>query len=332
MSGGKGIVLFSGGLDSLLTSKILMNQGIEVIGLHCILPFVHPDQDPAELKPSILAKQIGLRLVYYRCGREYLEMVNNPPHGYGRHMNPCVDCKIHFIKKAGELMKEENAHFVATGEVMGQRPMSQLKHMLNHIEKVTNLEGRLLRPLCAKLLKPTKPEAEGHVDRDRLYDISGRSRKRQMELVRELGIDKFASPAGGCHFTDPFLSRRVRDAVENKEGLDPVDYYLMTVGRHYRTAPGIKIIVSKNEKENHALEKYMARADYFFIPNFRGPHIYVKGHLKETDFMFIGKIMARHGKPLENGNDIDVYTSGILSGTIKAGDPVDDDTLNSIRI
>jgi len=328
----RGILLYSGGLDSLLTAKILMEQGIEVIGLHCVLPFAAPDLDPADLKSSKLAAEIGLPLVYYRCGDEYISLIKNPPHGYGKRMNPCIDCKIHFIKKAGELMKREQADFVATGEVVGQRPMSQLKHMLAHIEKETGLEGWLLRPMSAKLLQPTIAEEKGLVDRSRLYDINGRSRRRQIELVRHFGIERFASPAGGCLFTDPNIAPRVKDLIEKFSSQEPLDFYLLSIGRHFRIGPGAKAIVSKNEAENKVLEKYIDTADYFFIPQFRGPDIYVKGELDDGEMVLISKLLSRYGKPDETENDIDVYKKNTRIKTVKAECPIDQAKLEKMRI
>ncbi len=331
MRKGRGIVLYSGGLDSLLTSKILLDQGLDITGLHCILPFAPPDSDPGESPPARIAKKIGLKLEFYRCGREFLEMVKDPPHGYGKKMNPCIDCKIHFIGRAADLMRERGADFVATGEVMGQRPMSQQKHMMNHILKVTGLQGRLLRPLCARLLKPTLPEEEGLVDREKLYDISGRSRKRQLDLARELGIDDFSWPAGGCLFTDPFISGRVKDLLEHHSEHTPLDYYLLTVGRHIRINRDAKIIVAKNESENNILEKYIDTSDLFFIPDFKGPSIYGKGRFGREEIPLAASILGRYGKPA-TGKEIQLYRRGGEPESIEPGKPAGDDMIEQMRI
>jgi len=166
----RGVVLYSGGLDSLLAARILKDQGLDIIGFSCILPFVKPDIDPKTLRISMLAGQISLDVEYFRCGKDYLEILRKPRYGYGKHINPCIDCKIYFIRKAAEFMKSIGAEFVATGEVVGQRPMSQLKNTLNLIEKESGIKGRLLRPLSARLLKPTIPEMEGIVNREMLPD------------------------------------------------------------------------------------------------------------------------------------------------------------------
>lgn len=295
----KGILLYSGGLDSLLAAKLLMDQGVELIGLHFILPFYPPDFDFEELHSVKQAKDIGLKLEFYKCGREYLDMLKNPMHGYGKNINPCIDCKIFFIKKASEYMVRYNADFVATGEVVGQRPMSQLKHTLKHIEKSTDLKGRLLRPLSAKILEPTIAEIEGKIDRNRLLDINGRGRKRQLELAAHYGIKDYASPAGGCLFTDKNISSRIKDIFENETDINETDIYSATIGRHYRTDNNLKLIVARNEKEGVELEKIKNYADCMIYPEFSGPTIFAKGIICEEDIEMIKSVMTKYGRPEE---------------------------------
>jgi tRNA U34 2-thiouridine synthase MnmA/TrmU len=296
----RGILLYSGGLDSLLAAKLLMDQGVELTGLHFILPFYPPDFDFDELHSVKQAKNIGLKLEFYRCGKEYLEMLKNPMHGYGKNINPCIDCKIFFIKKASEYMELYKADFVATGEVVGQRPMSQLKHTLKHIEKSTNLKGRLLRPLSAKILEPTIAELEGKIDRSRLLDINGRGRKRQLELAAEYGITDYASPAGGCLFTDKNIASRIKDIFEHEDDVHETDIYSATIGRHFRTGNNVKIIVARNEDEGKKLEKIRNDADCMVYPEFSGPTIFVKGKMNDTDIEIITSIMTNYGRPEKN--------------------------------
>ncbi len=177
---GKGIVLFSGGLDSLLTVKVLQQQDVELVGIFFVLPFYSPFTDFRTLSAVHAAEELGLELRLHYCDREYLDIIKNPAYGYGKGINPCIDCRIYFLKKAAELMNELEADFVATGEVVGQRPMSQMKNTLRLIEKQSGLNGRILRPLSAKILEPTIPEREGILDREKFMDLNGRSRKRQM--------------------------------------------------------------------------------------------------------------------------------------------------------
>lgn len=313
----KGILLYSGGLDSLLAAKLLLNQGVELIGLHFILPFYPPDFDVSSLKAVQQAEQIGLKLEFYKCGAEYLEMLKNPLHGYGKNINPCIDCKIFFIKKAAEYMVKYNADFVASGEVVGQRPMSQLKHTLKHIEKSTGLKGRLLRPLSAKLLEPTLAETEGRIDRNKLLDINGRGRKRQLELAAEYGITDYSSPSGGCLFTDRNIASRIKDIFDNDNAIGETDIYSATLGRHYRTDGNAKVIVARNEKESRELEKLKDSADIMFYPVFSGPTVFVKGSITEEDEIMIAAFMAKYGKPepdekrvsmvCRDGNEYTIY-------------------------
>ncbi len=331
MKKGRCILLYSGGLDSLLTAKILLDMGIEVTGLHCILPYFPPDLDPDQLKESISAAKIGLKLIHYRCGEEYINMLKNPPHGYGKQINPCIDCKIFFIKKAEELMNETGADFVATGEVVGQRPMSQHRHTLIHIENST-LKGRLLRPLSAKLLTPTLAEIEGLVDREKLFDISGRGRTRQIELAESLGIKDFAAPAGGCLFTDKFIADRIKDLIKYHPDFEQTELYLLKIGRHMRLSPSLKIIISKNESDTAELEKYEMNSDYFFKPDFSGPSVYVKGVLNDEDTSIINSIICRYGKPSGYESTINIYRYGKLFNEIKTVAPITDSELEKYRI
>lgn len=328
----KGIVLYSGGLDSLLTAKLLMNQGIDVTGFHCILPFVPRDFVPEKSGHVRLAYQIGLPLVFYKCGSEYLNMVRNPAHGRGKHINPCIDCKIFFIKKAAEYMKETGADFVATGEVVGQRPMSQLKHTINHIANVTGLNGRLLRPLSAKLLKPTVVEEQGIVDRSRLLDISGRGRFRQMELAKELGITEYASPAGGCLMTDAAISRRMDDLFAHTESCTAEDTWLLTVGRHFRLNESQKLIVARNEAEGRELKKLASVCDAFFEPEFKGPPAMLCGHLTDEAASFAVSVICRYGKPESEPGKILITVRGTRAGELTPSLPASEEILRHFRI
>lgn len=332
MPGIKGVVLYSGGLDSLLAAKLLIDQGIDLIGLHCLLPFYPPDFNPEELETSRQAGEIGLKLVYYRCGREYIDMVKNPPHGYGKHINPCIDCKLFFMKKAAELMEEIGAEFVATGEVVGQRPMSQQKHTMIHIEKISGIKGRLLRPLSAKILEPTIPELEGKVDRNRLLNISGRGRKRQMELAESFGISNYSSPAGGCLFTDRFFADRMKDLFIHKPDADETDIYLLKIGRHFRISDSLKIIVARDEHESLELERVMQYSDYFIRPEFKGPSVFIQGEMKDDDLALINSIITRYGKATDDENRITLIFHDKTSRELTAGLPVEDKKLDSMRI
>ena len=332
MSRGKGIVLFSGGLDSLLAARLLMDQDLELIGFHAVLPFVAPDVNDDDLPPVRLAAGIKLPVHLHRCGKEYIDMVRNPPHGYGKNVNPCIDCHIYFIRKAADLMKELHADFVATGEVVGQRPMSQMRHTMNHIEKVTELRGRLLRPLSAKLLKPTIPEIEGIVQRELLLGINGRSRKEQFELAAKYGIDEYVSPSGGCLFTDRFIAGRVRDLFDKQVDCEAVDLYLLTIGRHFRIHDAMRAIVARNEKEDNELKKYKELSEYFFIPDFKGPSAFVRGTISGEDIQTIGSLLLRYGKVESTDQTMMMYSRNASEKIIITAKKISDENIDRMRI
>jgi len=332
MKNRKGILLFSGGLDSLLSAKILMDQNIDLMGLHFVLPFYCPDIQWEKTRVFKQAEEIGLPISFQRCEMEYMNMVQNPPHGYGKNINPCIDCKIFFLRKAKELMEKEGASFVATGEVVGQRPMSQKRNTLNHIEKESGLQGYLLRPLSAKLLRPTKSEMEGIVSREGLMGINGRSRKIQMQLMEKYDIKDYASPAGGCFLTDKNVAGRIRDLFEYFPDYTMIDVYLLSIGRHYRLHKDAKIIVSRNEGEGLVLEKYKEKSDYFMIPEFNGAQIFVKGMLYDSDFKILGSISRRYGKCDTDEAKIAVFPRGCDPITLVANEAVSDDFLDGLRI
>lgn len=332
MTAPKAILLYSGGLDSVLAGKLLQQQGVDVLGLYCILPFVPRDMQLETLPAVQLARRVGIDLEFYRCGDEYLAMLRNPPHGYGKHMNPCIDCKIFFLKQASALMREKNADFVATGEVAGQRPMSQQKNMLVHIERESGLSGRLLRPLSAKLLKPTIPEEEGLVNRENLLAISGRGRKVQMAMADTMGIAGYSSPAGGCLFTDGNYARRLGDLFSLGLPVTPEHLYVLTLGRYFRVGEKIRIIISRNEREGNELLKYDHLADRFFDPDFKGPVGLVIGDVDDDSINTIGGIISSYGSPLENDNRIRIRDRNGGESFICRCDPIDDGTLKSLRL
>ena len=328
----KGVLLYSGGLDSLLAGKILIEQNVDLVGLYCILPFYPPDVNPQNLRAVTIADQIGIKLEFYRCSLDYLEMVKNPPHGYGKRINPCIDCKIFFLTQAARLMKRVGADFVATGEVVGQRPMSQLKHMLIHLEKEAELIGRLLRPLSAKLLKPTIPELEGLIDREQLYGISGRGRKVQMSLAEHFNIRDYSSPAGGCLFTDSNYAKRLSDLLGSHFIILPEHLYLLTLGRYFRINQNTKLLISRNEQEGKELLKYSMEADHFFIPDFKGPVALSIGSIDEKEMETVCSIISKYGNPNSNENEVKVYKKGEMITSFKSTVQIEDTLLNSFRI
>jgi tRNA-uridine 2-sulfurtransferase len=252
------IALFSGGLDSALAILLLLRQNVEVTALTFMTHFGCDLQDRSSCgsNPFPTAERFGFRVKLMHLGQKFVDIVKNPKYGRGKHMNVCTDCRILMLSEAREFMEMTGADFVVTGEVVGQRPMSQVKDKLNLTAKESGLRGRLLRPLSAKLLKPTQPELDGLVDRDQLEGISGRSRKRQLELAAQFGLQDFPSPASGCLLTDEGYSNRLRDLLAHSESVSFNDLNLLRVGRHFRLDPATKIVIGRNEHENNLIDSY----------------------------------------------------------------------------
>jgi len=245
----KAILLFSTGLDSFLAYKMLRRLGIEVIALVIKTPFNKINEE--------ILKEIEkeAKVIVHEAKEDYLEIIKNPKFGYGKQMNPCIDCKIYMYKIAKKYLEEENADFIATGEVLNQRKFSQTLDKLKLIEKEAKVEGLVLRPLSAKLLPETIAEKKGLIKRENLLDIKGRSRKKQLQLIKELKIEKFPKPSAGCLLTDPSFSKRLRDLINFNPNFNLEDVELLKIGRHFRINRS-KLILGRNEEENKKLEKY----------------------------------------------------------------------------
>ena len=257
-----GLVMFSGGLDSVIASHLLKSQGLSIKALHFVLPFYSGlGLSHQTIKDYAAALDIPLRIE--EEGEEFLEMIRDPKFGFGKNANPCIDCRMHRLKRAEKIMESEGASFIATGEVIGQRPMSQRLDCLYKIERGAGLKGILLRPLSAKLLHPTKPEIDGLVNREKLLNISGRSRRRQLEYARTHGL-LHSAPAGGCMLTNVDPARRFLEMVHLNPQFELGDFKLLAYGRHFRISPEFKIAVSRFDSENYALERIAAPGDYSF--------------------------------------------------------------------
>lgn len=269
----KAVVLLSGGLDSTLTIRILQEQGIEVEGLNFRTAFSCCKDEALET-----ARQFGVKVTVVSTDDDYFKVVEKPKYGWGKGINPCVDCRVYMFRLARKFMDDCGASFVASGEVIGQRPMSQLKYQLAIIEKESNLEGLLLRPLSAKLLEPTLPEIEGIVDRERLYAVSGRSRKELLELCKKYGIDNPPQPSTGCTLTEPEFAKKVRDVFQHNPDYERWDFELVKTGRHFRLDEKTKVVIGRNETENQMLERLQRAETVLYIPfNFMGPSAMLVG-------------------------------------------------------
>ena len=271
----KALSLLSGGLDSILATELILNQGIDVEAVNFVSPFCLCKKGGCGAVEA--AKQLGVPLKVVSVGNEYLKMVRKPKHGYGRNMNPCIDCRIFMIKKAKKYAKEIGAAFIFTGEVLDERPMSQHFKAMRIVEEGSGLKGRLLRPLSARLLPETVIEKKGLVKRDKLLDIRGRSRKPQIKLAKEFNIADYPCPAGGCLLTYKEFANKLRDLFRHRKRCSMPDVALLKVGRHFRFGEN-KIIVGRNEAENKILTAKKMRYDYYFeVPDVGGPITVLQG-------------------------------------------------------
>jgi len=288
----KCIALISGGLDSALAAKLMLEQGIGVQGLFLSMSWGCCEKD----KAVSCAQQLGIPLMVLPVGEAYLDVIRQPKYGYGTGMNPCIDCRIYMFRIARQYMQELGAGFVVTGEVLGQRPMSQMRRPLGLIEAESGLEGLLLRPLSAQLLEPTLPELLGVVDRDRLLRIAGRSRQEQMALAQAEGISGYSTPAGGCLLTDEHFANKAKDLFAHEERPTTKDMELLTVGRHFRVGPRTKIILGRNEVENLLLEGHAQSGYTCLRPMFAGPAALVAGECTEQAKHLAVRLITQHTK------------------------------------
>jgi len=313
----KAVALISGGLDSLLAARLMLDQGIHVEGINfytgfCVEGHTHAIRKKDKAKPKRnnalwSAEQLGIKLHIIDIIDEYKDVLVNPKHGYGANMNPCLDCKIFMVKKARQWMQENNFDFIITGEVIGQRPMSQRKDLLPVVVRESGADERLLRPLCAKNLAPTLAEREGWVDRQQLKDFSGRNRKPQMALAAEFGFEDYASPAGGCCFlTDKNYSDKLVDLwqARNTKEYELDDIMLLKVGRHLRPQPHYKLIVGREDGENKFLNGYKKQFASIETTSHPGPLTLVDGSPGDEDLRFAARIAARFSQ----GRDAEIVT------------------------
>jgi hypothetical protein len=279
------IGLLSGGLDSTLAAKLLIDQGIDVRAVNFASPFCTCTPKSAGCASVLTAVQQlgGIPLKRIALGDEYLEMVRSPKFGYGRGMNPCIDCRIMKIRKAAEIMKEIGASFLFTGEVLGQRPMSQHRRAIDTIDRESGVSGLILRPLSAGVLPETLPEQKGWVDRNRLLAITGRSRKIQIAVASEKGITDYRCPAGGCLLTEPVFAGRLKDYFEHTTRPSSSDMPLLRVGRHFRLENGDEIVVARDETEGDKLMRFRRPGSKVFIPQaFSAPVVLLRGSNKNA--------------------------------------------------
>jgi tRNA U34 2-thiouridine synthase MnmA/TrmU len=305
----KAVALISGGLDSLLAARVIQEQGIHVEGINfftgfCVEGHTHAirkrDQKKEKRNNALwVAEQLGIKLHIVDIVEDYKQVLINPKHGYGANLNPCLDCKVFMVHKAYEWIREKGFDFIITGEVIGQRPMSQRKETMPIVSDESGAHDLLLRPLCAKNLPATLPEKEGWVDRDRLYDFSGRSRKPQMALAARFGLKDYAQPAGGCCFlTDEQYAVKLKDLWKSRGNrhyeLD--DIMLLKVGRHLRPSDRYKVIIAREEGETNFMQGYRKHYPHISTVSHGGPLALIDGEIEEQDIELIARLVARYSQ------------------------------------
>jgi tRNA-specific 2-thiouridylase len=295
----RAICLLSGGLDSALAARLVLDQGVGVTGVHFIVPFIRRSAEDGSPAVGRVAGSLGIEVEMVPLGSEYLETIRHPRHGYGANMNPCIDCRIFMLAEAARMMEARGMDFVITGEVVGQRPMSQRLDAMRRVEKESGLEGRLLRPLSAHLLAPTVAEKEGLVSRDLLLGVSGRSRRDLLELAARKNVTGFSAPAGGCLLTDPLYARRIRDLIEH-DMFTLHDIDLIGAGRNFRLPGGGKLVVGRNELENGRLSN-MADGDDVVLETLDvpGPTAVLTRPGGPDDQVLAARVVARYSDAAE---------------------------------
>ncbi|ACD24967.1 MULTISPECIES: DUF814 domain-containing protein [unclassified Clostridium] len=289
----KALAMISGGLDSILAAKLIKEQGIEVIGI-CFKSYFFNEENAKRM-----TEQIGIKLEVIDFSEEHFDLVRNPKHGWGKNMNPCIDCHSMMMNYSGKLLEKFNADFIITGEVLNQRPMSQNRQALNIVKKESGYSDKILRPLCAQNLNPTQMEIDGLVDREKLLKISGRSRAIQMELAEKWGIKDYPSPAGGCKLTEPNYSIRLRELVNRKSDITQREIDLLKYGRHFITPNNVKIIVSRTADEGEAFKKLLIKEDLVFLTSkFNGAMVIIPAgnNPTEEDLTLACRFAVRYSK------------------------------------
>ncbi|MFC1496982.1 tRNA 4-thiouridine(8) synthase ThiI [Verrucomicrobiota bacterium] len=320
------LCLLSGGLDSQLSVCLLKDQGIEVHGVVFDSPF-------SDIEAAVsAAEQMDITLHVVNFSADIMSLLDKPRHGFGSCMNPCIDCHALMLKRAGEMIEEMGIHFLCTGEVLNERPMSQNRNSLKVVAEESGYEDLILRPLSACLLSETKPERKGWVDRSKLLSIEGRSRKTQLQLAKHYGLTNFPSPAGGCRLTEPNFCRRLKDLKEH-EGLDGVrSVYLLRFGRHFRLGMQLKMIVGRNEHDNATLEGNAELYDLIFkVEDFPGPTGLLPFTASEEEILLAGAICARYSD-CSSGQPVTLKIRSSRGARHINVMPVSDETADDLRI
>lgn len=299
----KAIALLSGGLDSTLAIRIMLDMGVDVEAVNFVTIFCNCTsarrRQGCGNEARRVSQEFGIKLTVFNVTDDYLEVIKHPKYGRGSSMNACIDCRIFMFRKGKEYMRESGADFIVTGEVLGQRPMSQHMRAIKLIERESGLEGLVVRPLCAKLLPPSTPENEGIIDREKMLDIRGRSRKPQMKLATEKGITDYACPAGGCLLADKSFGRKLQDLLRHNPEAGFPEMRLLKYGRHFRLPAGAKIIVGRDELENDKLEQLGKGYGKFQVVGGLGPLTLAPQGLSAEEKKVIASVTARYSQGRE---------------------------------
>lgn len=330
----KAVALLSGGLDSSLAVRMMIEQGVEVEAVAIKTPFCDFDCGKGcGHRVKEVADEIGIKLKTVYFGEEYLRMLKDPKHGYGSGMNPCIDCRQMMYGAAKEHMEKTGADFIITGEVLFQRPMSQNNRALHIIENETGLEGKVLRPLSAKHLPPTDAEKSGLIKRENMGDIKGRSRKGQLAMAKHFGVQEPPNAAGGCLLTDPAFSKRVEDAMQHAQDIPSInDIELLKVGRHFRLTPDAKLVVGRNKEENEVMLALAEESDVVLeARDYVGPVCILRGKSGEAEIVKAASIVLRYSDAPKDSESLVKIRIGESEKEVSVM-PSDNQWIESIRI
>ncbi len=329
----KAVALFSGGLDSTLAIKLMLGQGIDVHALNFLTVFCTCTSKGCMHQATKAARELGVPLKVMNITEEYMKVVKAPRYGRGRGMNPCIDCRVFTFSKAKDFMKEIGASFVITGEVLGERPMSQRRNAIEIIERESGLKDLILRPLSAKLFNPTMPEKKGIVNRDRLLDFQGRQRTRQISLAKDLGINDYPCPAGGCLLTDKGFSNRLKDLFKYTPDYDISDLHILKTARQLRISDNAKLFVGRNEKENETLLSFAKPGDHVFdVINIPSPIALVRGDLRDGELSLAASILARYSDDKSESVKVSYSMFPSKEARLVTVNPATEQAISSLRI
>jgi tRNA U34 2-thiouridine synthase MnmA/TrmU len=314
----KGVHMFSGGLDSVVSAHLLKSLQVDLTLIHFVLPFYSGLGSDEYHAIKVSAEQLGLPLRIVEDGEEFLMMIKDPKFGFGKNANPCIDCRIYRLGITKKIMTEMGASFISTGEVMGQRPMSQRRDMLFRIENEARCKGILLRPLSAQHLSPTVPEQQGLIDRSKLLDIAGRGRGQQIAYAKQFNLS-YPAPGGGCILTSVQSGHRYLDLAQHHPDYTMTDFKLIAFGRHFRLSDTARLIVSRDERENQVLLRIVGEHDCYLYPtDVPGPVGILRGKFTEADLLAAASITARYSK----GRDHEQVKVAIVEGEARQYHPV----------